>query len=545
MRRGRVSRSRRDAHRGVGYLDRLERLDLLPVHASTRCGCSIAPGFAIVVVTNQAGIARGIVTESFVAEAHRAHRAIASRPAARDDRRLLLLPAPSRRGGRALPIGVRLPQAEAGHAAAARRRISTSISRARSSSATLARPGGRAGGRRPRRARAHRATAHEDEAAPEPADAPPPRSSPTLDGRRGVDPADRHDERPDRHVRRLLALDRRASPGVASSIVGDLIADEFIYGEIARVSREAPVLILNYDSTEVVPGGAGNAANNVAALGGARASGRPGRPRRDRPAAARARCSAARIDVGCVLRPAGYRTPTKTRILAGGVHSAKQQVVRIDRAASAAIDDDDARGVRGARCSRAVRGADALHRVRLRQRPDHAARCWRTALGAARRADGRRSLVDSRYDAARASTGMTACTPNESEVEQALGVRIDDNARALERAGRALLAQTRSPRRAHHARQPRHGALRARPPDRPHSDRRLRSDRRRHRRRRHRDRDDDARARRRARSFEEAARLANYAGGLVVMKRGTATVSASELRYAISGGAVGRAAGSA
>src|SRR5882757_6299101 len=51
-------------------------------------------------------------------------------------------------------------------------------------------------------------------------------------------------------------------------VVGDLIADEFIYGEIARVSREAPVLILKYDTTAVVAGGAGNAANNVAGLGG-------------------------------------------------------------------------------------------------------------------------------------------------------------------------------------------------------------------------------------------------------------------------------------
>ena len=51
-------------------------------------------------------------------------------------------------------------------------------------------------------------------------------------------------------------------------VIGDLIADEFIYGEVARVSREAPVLILKYDATEVVAGGAGNAANNVAALGG-------------------------------------------------------------------------------------------------------------------------------------------------------------------------------------------------------------------------------------------------------------------------------------
>ena len=51
-------------------------------------------------------------------------------------------------------------------------------------------------------------------------------------------------------------------------MIGDLIADEFIYGRVARVSREAPVLILQYDSTQIVPGGAGNAANNVAALGG-------------------------------------------------------------------------------------------------------------------------------------------------------------------------------------------------------------------------------------------------------------------------------------
>ena len=51
-------------------------------------------------------------------------------------------------------------------------------------------------------------------------------------------------------------------------VVGDVVVDEFVYGRVARVSREAPVLILEYDSTEIVPGGAGNAANNVAALGG-------------------------------------------------------------------------------------------------------------------------------------------------------------------------------------------------------------------------------------------------------------------------------------
>jgi len=51
-------------------------------------------------------------------------------------------------------------------------------------------------------------------------------------------------------------------------VAGDIIADEFIYGEVSRVSREAPVLILKYDATDMVAGGAGNAANNVATLGG-------------------------------------------------------------------------------------------------------------------------------------------------------------------------------------------------------------------------------------------------------------------------------------
>ena len=65
---------------------------------------------------------------------------------------------------------------------------------------------------------------------------------------------------------RLLSLVDRF-PKLRVAVFGDLLADEFIYGEIARVSREAPVLILNYSATEIVPGGAGNAANNVAALG--------------------------------------------------------------------------------------------------------------------------------------------------------------------------------------------------------------------------------------------------------------------------------------
>src|SRR6187431_2544361 len=116
---------------------------------------------------------------------------------------------------------------------------------------------------------------------------------------------------------RLLALvDGFSSRRVL--VVGDLIADEFIYGEIARVSREAPVLILKYDTTEVVAGGAGNAANNVAALGGRAAlAGLVGTD----PEGRRLIASFQRgVDRSRIVRAKQYRTPIKTRVLAGGVH---------------------------------------------------------------------------------------------------------------------------------------------------------------------------------------------------------------------------------
>ena len=120
-----------------------------------------------------------------------------------------------------------------------------------------------------------------------------------------------------------------AFAGRTVAVIGDVVADEFVYGRVARVSREAPVLILEYDSTEIVPGAGGNAANNVAALGGRASlvsvigSDEAGPP--DAGGASSAREAARRS-----TRAAGG-TVIKTRILAGGIHSAKQQVVRIDK----------------------------------------------------------------------------------------------------------------------------------------------------------------------------------------------------------------------
>ncbi len=311
-------------------------------------------------------------------------------------------------------------------------------------------------------------------------------------------------------------------------VLGDLIADEYVYGRVARVSREAPVLILEYDSTEVVPGGAGNAANNVAALGGAvelvALAGRDDAGRR------LVRALARRVGRRGLVRPAGYVTPVKTRILAGGIHSAKQQVVRIDRGVSGPVGTGGL-AVADRAALDAAKEADAVlvsdYGLGL-VRPAFVTRLVRAARQGRRRVP---VLVDSRYALTRFSR-LTACTPNESEVEQVLGVHIDDRPDVLEKAGRTLLGRTRM-EAVLITRGSRGMALFQ--PGKPTVHIPIYGS----------DQIADVTgagdtvmatltlALAAGASFEDAARLANYAGGLVVMKRGTATVSGAELLRAV------------
>ncbi|MEO7273460.1 MAG: PfkB family carbohydrate kinase [Vicinamibacterales bacterium] len=326
---------------------------------------------------------------------------------------------------------------------------------------------------------------------------------------------------------RLLALIDDFA-GIRVAVFGDLLADEFIYGQIARVSREAPVLILNYDSTEIVPGGAGNAAKNVAALGGSpSAIGVVGADETgDRLVAA----LGPNVSARAIVRPRGYRTPTKTRILAGGVHSAKQQVVRIDRAVSQALSPGDRRAVE-ARLVWAAARCDALlvsdYGTGL-VTPAAVRMAIQRFAGPGRRAP---VLVDSRYSLLK-FRGMTTCTPNEAEVEQIFGITIGENLRVLEKAGRELLAKTKASS-VLITRGSRGMALFE--PSLPTEHIAISGS----------DQIADVTgagdtviatmtlALAAGATFSEAAHLANYAGGLVVMKRGTATVSADELRAAI------------
>ena len=316
-----------------------------------------------------------------------------------------------------------------------------------------------------------------------------------------------------------------AFDGLRVAVFGDLIVDEFIYGEIARVSREAPVLILNYNATEIVPGGAGNAAANVAALGGSPVvAGVVGRDEQGRRLLETLKH---RADLAAVVRPAGQLTPTKTRILAGGIHSAKQQVVRIDRVATPAMSAADLKAIES-RLLKAVKRCDAM------LVSDYGTGLVTPRIVAAARKKMRARaplLVDSRYALAK-FRGITTCTPNESEVEQLFGIRIGENTRVLERAGRELLRQTRA-QAVLVTRGSRGMALFER--DRPTIHIPIHGS----------DQIADVTgagdtviatmtlALAAGAAFEEAAHLANYAGGIVVMKRGTATVSADELRTAV------------
>ncbi len=217
-------------------------------------------------------------------------------------------------------------------------------------------------------------------------------------------------------------------------VLADLVADEFLYGRAQRVSREAPVLILQYDGTDIRLGGGANAVHNIRTLGGSPVPlGVLGRDEQGR--RLRALLRETGISVRRVVSDAAYVTPVKTRILAGGLHSAKQQMVRIDKATRLAERSPARRAVLAALRS-------------LRERVDAVLvsdygfglltpELVQAAVGFARK---RRVpvTVDSRF-ALLGFRGMTAVTPNEPEVEAALGITIGNDRRRLESAGRSLL----------------------------------------------------------------------------------------------------------
>jgi rfaE bifunctional protein kinase chain/domain len=326
---------------------------------------------------------------------------------------------------------------------------------------------------------------------------------------------------------RLLAL-LDAFPQQTVLVVSDFVADEFVAGEISRVSREAPVLILRHRESRLVPGGGANAVNNLVDLG-ARVlpvavvgQDQPGREllRQFRRKG---------VDVGSIEQIPNWNTATKTRFLARWTHTSGQQVLRVDRE-PAPIPV----GVLG-RVERKARSlVDKVDAILFSDyglgivTPDLA----RRILGRRRR---RVVTIDSRHRLLSfAKLGISAATPNEPELEEQYHTRIGSDVARLVRLGeqtrrkmdlQALLVTRgkdgmvvfeRGQRRRFI---PIYGA----------------------------DEVADVTgagdtvisvftlALAAGGGFYEAALLANYAGGIVVTKRGTATVNRDELAAAIRG----------
>jgi len=316
-------------------------------------------------------------------------------------------------------------------------------------------------------------------------------------------------------------------PNLTITVLGDLVADEFVFGEISRVSREAPVLILKHRERTVVPGGGANAANNLADLGvnvllvGLVGDDEPGR-------LLIKHFRQKKIPVSGVLKDKSYTTITKTRILAGMTHTARQQVVRVDREPHEAPNPHLTRELYLAARNYA-HASDAL------LVSDYGYGAATPAIVGTLREKGKLGTVpivlDSRYRMLQYS-GITAATPNEPEVEEALGIRIGQDWDKVLAAGDDLMSRMKLQSLV--ITRGRDGMVafdrKHKPVDIPifgsdqvtdvtgAGDTVIAS---------------FTAALAAGATTEEAAQLANYAGGVVVMKRGTATVSRKELLHAI------------
>jgi rfaE bifunctional protein kinase chain/domain len=322
---------------------------------------------------------------------------------------------------------------------------------------------------------------------------------------------------------RLLEL-ISAFPKQTIALAGDLVLDQFVSGEISRVSREAPVLILRHRETRALLGGGANALNNLADLGakvlpvGAVADDASGE-------ALVEILRAKKIDVSGIEVVPGWTTPTKTRFLAGWTHTSEQQVLRLDNEPREPVPERTRKSI--------------ASKLKQRAREANAILISDYGFGSASPEIAKQargpipSILDSRYallDFRRA--GITAATPNEAEIESLYGAKIGRDATRLEQFGRRALADMRL--KSLLVTRGKDG-MALFEPDEPTRIIPIHGP-------------DEAAdvtgagdtviavftlAVAASATFLEAAHLANFAGGIVVMKRGTATVTRAELNAAI------------
>jgi len=326
---------------------------------------------------------------------------------------------------------------------------------------------------------------------------------------------------------RLLSLIDRF-PGKKLAVWGDFILDEYLYGKTRRISREAPVLIISYQNQEFSLGGAGNSVLNLKALGAEPLPiGVLGRDNSGDKICEILRSQ--RLTTRYLIRLAEYQTPVKTRILAGEENTKKQQILRIDK--EAPVPESARLKKRLIGMLKYIASSTCALLISDYNYQTVQEDIFLGVLGTFKKLNQPVTL-DSRYRLLHFQ-GITAATPNEPEVEGALHVELNDNIFQLKRAGAVLLKNLRSravlitrgsrgmalfEKGKHPFFLPVHGptdivdvtgagdtvisvftlALAC------------------------------------GATFREATTLANHAGGIVVMKKGTATVSPAELKASVS-----------
>ncbi|MEO6052013.1 MAG: PfkB family carbohydrate kinase [Pyrinomonadaceae bacterium] len=300
-------------------------------------------------------------------------------------------------------------------------------------------------------------------------------------------------------------------------IIGDLVADQFLNGTISRVSREAPVFILRHDNTHTVPGAAANAAVNVASLGGSPLLiGLTGQDANADILLDTLTCNG--VDPGFIVTDPNFSTTTKVRVLAGQHYAARQQVIRIDYENSAKISDGVKQKLRN-NLAAAADDADAL----IVSDYNYGAvfpEIYQDASAISRERDIP-LIVDSRFHLTDLSNATTA-TPNREEVEQILGkdFTADDCSLLRERLGLDALLVTNG-NQGMLLFQKAHPSLRidavgsSEPADVTGAGDTVIAA--------------YALGLASGLTFADAAHIANHAGGIVVMKKGTASVSISEV----------------
>ncbi|MBD3178579.1 MAG: hypothetical protein GF417_02715 [Candidatus Latescibacteria bacterium] len=220
-------------------------------------------------------------------------------------------------------------------------------------------------------------------------------------------------------------------------VLGDLILDEYIFGRTGRVSREAPVVIVQYDGTSCCPGGGANAAANVAAMGGkVSAVGVTGNDSAG--GELRDQLESRGVSTSGIISMAGRETVLKTRIMAGDFHAQRQQIVRIDRENSGYLNGEDESRLID-KFYGELSGADAVILSDYNQKL-LSGNIIRKALELA----GKERIpvfTDSRFRLTEFA-GITGATPNEVELSRAAGVEpAEEN--SIDQAANLLLQKLR------------------------------------------------------------------------------------------------------